>query len=138
MAITGIRRLVYLVEDMEACVQFFTDYGLSLVEKAKDSARFEVLSGAEVLLLTRGHPKMPTSRQTGIGVLTPIGGMTLKTDRFQSAEGTIEFVESTWEQLPTMHNIVNMLASLPVIKVIGASLAMQRGAKDLSDQRPLG
>lgn len=70
-------------------------------------------------------------------VLTPFGGMTLKTDRFQSATGTIEFVESTWEQLPTMHNLVNTLASLPVIQILGASRAMQRGAKELSDQKPL-
>ena len=71
-------------------------------------------------------------------VLTPAGGMTLRTDRYRIASGSnIEFVRSTWEQLPTMHTLINTMAELPIVEVLGASIANQRGAKDLSDQRPL-
>jgi hypothetical protein len=60
--------------------------------------------------------------------------------RIQSyREGTpsIEFVRSTWEQLPTMHRIVNMLADLPIVEMRSGWLAETRGGGDLSDQRPL-
>ncbi|MCX7677491.1 MAG: hypothetical protein N2Z59_08985 [Alteraurantiacibacter sp.] len=48
MAIIGIRRLTWLVEDMDACVRFFTDFGLTLIEMKADEALFEA-----------GHPQKP-------------------------------------------------------------------------------
>jgi hypothetical protein len=54
-------------------------------------------------------------------------------------EGTpsLEFVRSSWEQLPTMHSIVNTLADLPIVEMKTGWLAETRGGGDLSDQRPL-
>ena len=70
MAITGIRRLVFLVDDPGAGAGFFDDYGLNLIEQDETCARYEVANGAEALLLKRGHPELPTGhRQTGIGVV---------------------------------------------------------------------
>lgn len=70
MAITGIRRLVFLVDDLDAGARFLDDYGLALVERDDRSARFETLSGAEALLLARGHPDLPQgTAQAGIGVV---------------------------------------------------------------------
>ncbi|HWU04120.1 MAG TPA: VOC family protein [Novosphingobium sp.] len=70
MAITGIRRLVFKVEDLDYCARFFTDYGLRPVGAKTDTgARFETMNGAEVLLLPAGHTGLPQgSAQTGIGV----------------------------------------------------------------------
>ncbi|HZU64327.1 MAG TPA: VOC family protein [Novosphingobium sp.] len=70
MAITGIRRLVFLVDDLTTTTRFFTDYGLSFIAGDATSSRFEVMNGAEVLLLLRGHPDLPQGHaQTGIGVV---------------------------------------------------------------------
>ena len=69
MAITGIRRLTYLVDDLDECVRFFNDFGLPLVDHAADGARYELPDGSEVRLLPRGHADLPAgTAQTGIGV----------------------------------------------------------------------
>jgi len=69
MAITGIRRLVFLVDDLATTTRFFTDYGLRKTGEDDTSARFEAMNGAEVRLLQRGHADLPQgSSQTGIGV----------------------------------------------------------------------
>lgn len=69
MAITGIRRLTYLVEDVAQCAGFFDDFGLGLVEKTAVEALFELPDGSEVRLLERGHADLPqATAQTGIGV----------------------------------------------------------------------
>lgn len=69
MAIIGIRRLTWLVEDMGACVRFFTDFGLSLIEEQADEAVFEAADGSQTVLLLRGHPRLPQgTAQTGKGV----------------------------------------------------------------------
>lgn len=70
-------------------------------------------------------------------VLTPAGGFTQRVETFQRGTGTVEFLPSTWEQLPTLHHIVNTLAALPVLEPRGATFSRSRGAKDLSDQRVL-
>ncbi len=69
MAITGIRRLTYLVEDVAECTRFFSDFGLPLVRQADDAARFALPDGSEVRLLLRGHADLPqNTAQTGKGV----------------------------------------------------------------------
>ncbi len=69
MAITGIRRLTYLVEDVAECTRFFDDFGLPLVEQQHEEALFELPDGSEVRLLKRGHADLPQgTSQTGIGV----------------------------------------------------------------------
>ncbi|MCJ2183604.1 VOC family protein [Novosphingobium sp. 1949] len=70
MAITGIRRLVFKIEDIETACRFFDDYGLYAIERDDRSALFETMDGSEVLLLTPGHPALPQHHeQTGIGVV---------------------------------------------------------------------
>lgn len=69
--------------------------------------------------------------------LTPAGGCDIHYDSHCQAEGRVEFVRSTWEQLPTMYHIVNALAALPMREWRGATVSATRGAKDLSDQRVL-
>ena len=69
MAITGIARLVFCVDDLDTTSRFFTDYGLRPLDKDVSAARFETANGAQVRLLKRGHADLPTgTQQTGIGV----------------------------------------------------------------------
>ena len=70
-------------------------------------------------------------------VITPTGGFSLRYNTFQRGTGKIEFVESSWEQLPTMFHIVNALAGLPILEYQGAWFSETLGGKDLSDQRVL-
>lgn len=69
MTITGIRRLVWKVDDVPVCTRFFTDYGLQLIESSADTSLLEAMNGAQVELLKAGHPRLPKgTTQTGIGV----------------------------------------------------------------------
>ena len=69
MAIIGIRRLTWAVEDVAACVRFFSDFGLSLIAEKADEALFEAADGSENLILKFGHPRLPAkTAQTSKGV----------------------------------------------------------------------
>ncbi len=79
----------------------------------------------------------PGESEVAQATLTPSGGFTQHVDRYQTGEGRVAFLPSTWEQLPTLHHIVNALAALPQLEPRGATWCESRGAKDLSDQRVL-
>lgn len=79
----------------------------------------------------------PAEADVEQAVLTPAGGFEMRYDAFKRGQGTVRFVRSTWEQLPTMFHIVNALADLPILEDRGATFTSTRGAKDLSDQRVL-
>lgn len=69
MAIIGIRRLTWMVEDVDACVRFFSDFGLSMIERDTASALFEAADGSQSLFLRKGHPGLPAgTAQTTRGV----------------------------------------------------------------------
>lgn len=68
-------------------------------------------------------------------VISPSGNARVTTLRHQRGAGTVDFIRSTWEQLPTMYQIVNTLADLPVVENLGGWLSETRGAGDLSNQR---
>jgi hypothetical protein len=70
-------------------------------------------------------------------VLSPRAASPPAYDRFERGRGRVEFISSTWEQLPTMFHIVNILAALPMIEERGGTYAETRGSSDLSDQRTL-
>jgi len=79
----------------------------------------------------------PEAHDVSQAVLTPAGGFVQTIDSFQRGQGRVEFVRSSWEQLPTLHHIVDALADLPQRAPRGATFSRARGAKDLSDQRVL-
>lgn len=139
MAIIGIRRLTWMVEDVAACVRFFTDFGLSLIERDGTSALFEAADGSQSLFLAKGHARLPQgTAQTTRGVhecvwavdsveglarltarLAPV--VTLTTD----AEGVVHFVTpfgqaiglQVWQPravfgAPTPQNTVGRIARL--------------------------
>ena len=52
-------------------------------------------------------------------------------------EGTVEFHEATWEDLPTQVDVVNTLHGLKVTEYRGARVTRSVGTTDLSQTRPL-
>lgn len=70
-------------------------------------------------------------------VLTPSGGFTQTTEEFLKGDGHVEFLPTTWEQMPAQYHIINALAALPQLEFRDATVAKQHGAKELSDVRAL-
>ena len=69
-------------------------------------------------------------------VLTPAQAGT-KTLESWTGTGTLRFIRSRWEDLPTLHHIVNRLAALPQLEMLGASVAKSIGGGDIYNQRRL-
>lgn len=65
--ITGIERITFGVEDMEACTRFLGDWGLSRVEDGgiADHRLFETLDGSRVELRRADDPALPPAIETG-------------------------------------------------------------------------
>lgn len=75
MAIVGIERLIYGVEDLEASSRFFEDFGL-VRESTAEAATFILPEGSRVVLLPLGHPSLPkTTEITGPGVHEIVWGV---------------------------------------------------------------
>lgn len=68
---------------------------------------------------------------------TVFGPSATRCKTYRRGTGRVEFVRSTWEQLPTMFHIVNALNELPIVRMLGGSVSETVGAKDLSDTRVL-
>jgi hypothetical protein len=70
--------------------------------------------------------------------VSPPGNYEMKLLESWSGTGNVAFHEARWEDLPTMANIVNALAALPVHEVTNCSMGRVLVAfNDLSDQRIL-
>jgi len=99
-----------------------------------------------------------TSKQTGDGILhykyipktgewgeadvayatlTPAASPNRVVKEMWQGEGTVQFHKATWEELPTLFNIVNAFNDLEIKKYRGAMLVKTVGGKDLGDQRIL-
>ncbi|MBN9063357.1 MAG: acetoacetate decarboxylase family protein [Rhizobiales bacterium] len=50
-----------------------------------------------------------------------------------AGKGSFRFNKATWEQLPTMHHVVNRLAELPVKKMVGCEYVEGSGQGDVSN-----
>jgi naringenin degradation protein FdeC len=61
MKIIGPDSLVFGVDDVEACAQYFTDYGLA----PEGNGRFTALDGTSVLIKPRSDPSLPPALETG-------------------------------------------------------------------------
>jgi hypothetical protein len=59
----------------------------------------------------------------------------LTVTRKRVGRATFGFVPCTWEQLPTLAHIVNVLAALPVVETGEGSVTVVQGAPDGRDQR---
>ena len=105
MAILGVAKAVYGVDDLEKCTRFFTDFGLGLQDKTSERTVFELEDGSQVVLRKKEDPALPKAWFDGNGVKETIWGVDtqeamdrlidgLKTDREvrRDNDGTAHFV----------------------------------------------
>jgi catechol 2,3-dioxygenase-like lactoylglutathione lyase family enzyme len=105
MAIMGVAKAVYGVDDLETSTRFFSDYGLDLKEKKSDKVVFELEDGAQVILRKKDDPSLPKPWFDGNGIKETIWGVDtpesleqlvegLKTDREvrRDNDGTAHFI----------------------------------------------
>jgi len=74
------------------------------------------------------------SADISYAVLTPSDHTNTVVKEMWRGEGTVQFHEATWEDLPTMFHIVNALRALGIKEYRGAMIVKSVGGKDLSDQ----
>jgi hypothetical protein len=77
------------------------------------------------------------SADVSYAVLTPADTPNRVVKERWSGEGTVQFHQAAWEDLPTMFHIVNAFHDLEILEYRGASVVKTIGGKDLSDQRIL-
>ena len=65
--------------------------------------------------------------------ITPIVDTNTKVIEIWKGDGHLMFLKATWEELPTLVNIVNTFAGLEIKEYRGVTLTKTVGAKDLSD-----
>jgi len=94
---------------------------------------------ADGVLLHRYLPGLEPGAPAAVDemVMSPAAGNATRYEAFSRGCGSVEFIRSSWEQLPTTCHIVNTLADLPVLEPRGATHARTVGAKDLADTRLL-
>ena len=65
MAISGIDRVTFGVEDLGQCRAFFLDFGLKLVRETDAALDFETLNGCEVFFRRMDDPSLPVAIESG-------------------------------------------------------------------------
>jgi len=70
-------------------------------------------------------------------VLTPAADPYRKVAAAWVGEGSVKFYKATWEEMPTMCNVVNTFHVLEIKSFLGAVMVTSVGSKDLGDQRIL-
>ncbi len=78
-----------------------------------------------------------SSADVSYAVLTPSASPNRVVKEVWRGEGTVQFHKATWEDLPTLCHIVNILHDLEIKEYRGAVVTKTVGGKDLSDQRIL-
>lgn len=75
MNILGPDSLVFGVDDLDACIRFFTDYGLTPVGIDKSGGRFEAVDGTSIVVAHRSDPALPAPMDTGTMLRKTIYGV---------------------------------------------------------------
>jgi len=65
MKILGPDSLIFGVDDVAACTQYFTDFGLTPVGVTDRGGRFEAVDGTSVVIARRDDPSLPAPMETG-------------------------------------------------------------------------
>lgn len=68
MAIVGIEKLIYGVDDLDTCSRFFEDFGLPVKTRSTKEAIFVLEEGSSIILKKLDDPSLPASRLRGNGV----------------------------------------------------------------------
>jgi len=75
MNILGPDSLVFGVDDVAACIQFFTDYGLTPVGVSESGGCFEAVDGTSIVIARREDPSLPAPMETGTMLRKTIYGV---------------------------------------------------------------
>ncbi len=76
MAIVGIERLVYGVDNVNESARFFRDFGLRELKQAADRVEFGCVNDARIVLLPLGHADLPSGGAiVGHGVQEVVWGV---------------------------------------------------------------
>jgi catechol 2,3-dioxygenase-like lactoylglutathione lyase family enzyme len=59
MPINGVQSLVYGVDDLDACIRFYEDFGLRVDRKDASGADFSTEDGSTILIRKRTDPSLP-------------------------------------------------------------------------------
>jgi catechol 2,3-dioxygenase-like lactoylglutathione lyase family enzyme len=98
MAIIGIERLIYGVENLEESARFFRDFGLREMDEESGGGVLGLVNGARVVLLPLGHSALPKGgRIVGQGVQEVVWGVDTQAslDMLRSRVG--EVVDVDWD-----------------------------------------
>ncbi|MFF8908484.1 VOC family protein [Streptomyces olivaceoviridis] len=89
MGIQRIESVTYGIEDLDACIRFFDDFGLFLTERTDEHAVFETLTGQTLHLDTRPGPALPPPVERGPTLLEVVWGVDTpaELDRLVAAAG---------------------------------------------------
>jgi len=60
-----------------------------------------------------------------------------KIDSVTPGKGTFRFNKATWEQLPTMHHVINALADLPIHEIVACDFTVGSGQGAVSNMEIL-
>jgi catechol 2,3-dioxygenase-like lactoylglutathione lyase family enzyme len=98
MAIIGIERLVYGVNDVEESSRFFGDFGLRELDAGREGREFDLVNGARVVVLPLGHAALPTgSGIVGQGVQEVIWGVDSQTALDDLRARAARVVDVDWD-----------------------------------------
>ena len=75
MAITGVKSVIYGVEDFDKSVAFYEDFGLDLVDRSEASARFRLEEGSTVEIRRIDDPSLPPAHFLGPNIREVIWGV---------------------------------------------------------------
>lgn len=75
MSILGVESVVFGVDDLARCAQFWTDFGLIPVASSDREAVFEVASGSRVIVLNEDDSELPERNFAGNGIRLTVWGV---------------------------------------------------------------
>lgn len=75
MAILGIAELVFGVDDLNTCIRFWNDFGLTQVAGDETQGVFETASGSRVISRRRDDPRLPPQYFSWPGVRETVWGV---------------------------------------------------------------
>lgn len=75
MGIERIESVTYAVDDLDECVRFFGDLGLTLRDRAEHGAEFVTLVGQRLVVTRVADPWLPPPVETGPGIREVVWGV---------------------------------------------------------------
>lgn len=116
----------------------FLDVGVDALRGAATSAQ-QSLQQSDGTLMLKYMPRTGDWGEADVCqvTLTPAVNPELTIEREQAGEGAVHFHRARWEDLPTMHHVVNALAGLPMLETRGGSVTWSRGGKSYLDTQVL-